>query len=161
MITKVTKTHIVCPSCNKPAGTIDHFLEFTYPVDTRWYCDHCREQYSFVVTKQNNELVVSDLKLTGNKMGKCLVLLKNNDIGLVVEGLYFNNEFDSNHEYFYNEHTCPVNYLKDIKEIFDLKNKDYDPHGIFQYVTTLPYDSRIDDSNNDEFKTELMKKYER
>lgn len=153
MTTKITKTHIVCPACNKPAGTIDHF---TNPVSTRWYCDICGEQYSFTVTKQNNELIVSDLKLTGNKKNDCLVLLKNGDIGLVVKGMYFNNEFDSNHEYFYNEHTCPVNYLKDIKDVFDLKNKDTDPHGIFEYVRTLPYDDRVDEPNDHDFKSELM-----
>jgi len=36
-----TKTHIVCPACNKPTGEIDHFVDFNKSVKTRWYCDSC------------------------------------------------------------------------------------------------------------------------
>ena len=159
MIQKITKTHIVCPGCSKPDNTIDHFLEFNNPVSTQWYCDRCGEQYSFTVTKQNDELIVSDLKLTGNKKKKCLILLKHDDIGLVIKGSNFSSGYNLQQEYFYNEHTCPVNYMSEVKEVFDLKNQDIDPHGIFEYIGTLPYDDRIDELNDHEFKSELMKKF--
>ena len=59
-----------------------------------------------------------------------LVLLKRNGIYLVVNG-YGNG----NDAYFYNEHTCPTNYMQDVEAV--IYEKDADPHGVFEWVATI------------------------
>ena len=59
-----------------------------------------------------------------------LVLLKRNGIYLVVNG-YGNG----NDAYFYNEHTCPTNYMDCVEAI--IYEKDADPHGVFEWVATI------------------------
>ena len=39
--------------------------------------------------------------------------------------------------YWYNEHTCPVNYLK-CTGVIDLETGDIDPHGIFKVRSVIP-----------------------
>jgi hypothetical protein len=38
-----------------------------------------------------------------------------------------------NARYFYNCHTCPTNYMRDVAEI--ICNGDPDPHGVFEFVS--------------------------
>ena len=60
-----------------------------------------------------------------------LVLLKRNGIYLVVNG-----HGDAEHDmYFYNEHTCPTNYMGDVEAV--IYEKDADPHGVFEWVATI------------------------
>ena len=60
-----------------------------------------------------------------------LVLLKRNGIYLIVNG-YGDKEHD---QYFYNEHTCPTNYMGDVEAV--IYEKDADPHGVFEWVATI------------------------
>lgn len=154
IITKIkTSKHIQCPNCSKATNSIDHLDG--KEISTRWYCDDCGYEYSFNLTKSGE---LTDVKLTGRKVSKSLVLLKCGDIGLVVEGMVFDGD-KSNNEYFYNEHTCPVNYMKNVKMVFDLKNDDTDPHGIFEYVKTLPWEHDIDVCNSYELELKLLKEF--
>ena len=59
-----------------------------------------------------------------------LVLLKRNGIYLIVNG-----HGNGNDEYFYNEHTCPTNYMQDVEAV--IYEKDADPHGVFEWVATI------------------------
>jgi hypothetical protein len=54
----------------------------------------------------------------------------------VVEGIHHEDEDDS-HRYYYNEGTCPTNYLGVLK-VFDDEGDD-DPHGIFEFVKCDPW----------------------
>lgn len=51
---------------------------------------------------------------------------------------------DEQDEFLYNEHTCPVNFLG-VEVITD--GDDMDPHGIFEYVQTIPAPADIDLDN--------------
>ena len=146
-----TATHIVCPGCHQPAGTIDHLLG--QAIDTMWYCASCGARYAFKLLV-NGE--VTDLRLTGDRKEKCLVLLRNGNVGLVVAGSVFTEngklgDWDAHHTYYYDEHTCPTNFMRDVKAVLDLATQDADPHGIFHYVATLPWDARVEDCNNEDF----------
>jgi hypothetical protein len=146
---KITKTHIVCPNCNEPSTTIDHLVDIMKDKPSceirGWYCDICGHQYSFTVDKQLN---VTNLILTGNTVSKSHVLLKNKNIGLVVEGSKYSDVRITNDEYYYNTHTCPTSYLKQVVRVIDLDKGDCDPHGIFKYITTIPY---VEDTDNFNF----------
>ena len=137
---EITETikYVLCPCCEKKVGSINHLNTGTYG----WYCDGCGNKVQFIM---QNGSVVSSQK-TGETKEKTLVFLKSGDIGLVVEGMSFNGE-QQNDEYFYNEHTCPTNYLSRVVTIVDLEHNDCDPHGIFEYVTTLPWVEGFDECN--------------
>lgn len=50
----------------------------------------------------------------------------------------------SNQAYFFNEHTCPWNYLR-----FPIRvNGDNDYHGVFQWVASIPLPDDYDDDGN-------------
>lgn len=137
-----TKNYAICPCCEKPDSTIDHLLNTD--TSTSWYCDNCGERYS-ISFKKTGEVFT---QATGERVNKNIVLLKNGNVGLVVEGMSFSGA-ESNQEYYYNEHTCPTNYMKNVLAVIDLEHNDSDPHGIFEYVKTLDWDKDVEDCNYD------------
>ena len=66
-------------------------------------------------------------------------------------------EISEHHEYYYNEHTCPTNYMRNVVAVIDLKHQDQDPHGIFEYIATLDYDEKVEDCNYD--YTDVIKSF--
>jgi hypothetical protein len=141
-----TKNYSICPCCGEKDSSIDHLLGKN--TQTWWYCDTCGGRYK-IEFKSDGSVFVEP---TGEKVNKHFVLLRNGDLGLVVEGMSFSPSDESveyHHEYYYNEHTCPINYMKHILAVIDLKYQDQDPHGIFEYVTTLDYDKGVEGCNFD------------
>jgi hypothetical protein len=138
----VTKTshHVTCPTCKNPDGSIDHLLG--EEARCQWYCAHCGAQYIFQLSKDGTVKTAR----TGDRSDKTLVLLRHGNIGLVVEGNQITREgaVEGGDEFIYEEHMCPSGYLKHVLEVFDLDAKIEDPHGIFDYVATLPWDSSFD-----------------
>lgn len=151
----LSATHIVCPSCKMPDKTVDHLKG--QRLETMWYCDQCGKRYSFTVLPN---LTVEDLKATGEHIEKALVLLRQGKVGLVVEGMIFHShsskEDSHGHQFFYDEHTCPINFMRYVRAVVDLGSKSVDPHGIFEYVTTLPWDEKINECNNDDLLHTLV-----
>jgi len=137
-----TKNYAVCPCCEKQTSSIDHLLNTD--ISTSWYCDSCGERYR-IIFKKSGEVFTQAI---GERVNKNIVLLKNGNVGLVVEGMSF-SDAESNHEYYYNEHTCPTNYMKNVLAVIDLEHNDSDPHGIFEYVATLDWDKNVEDCNYD------------
>lgn len=79
-------------------------------------------------------------------MFKTLVLLRlfqrdGSPVYFVVQGLgtLGDGESDLDDEYFYDEHTCPTNYIP-IEAV--MTPEDDDPHGAFEYVRSvwMPHD---------------------
>lgn len=54
------------------------------------------------------------------------------------------NDFDKRDHY--EEHTCPINYLRNIVEVFE--GVEADPHGLFKYIESVQTDKIIDDTDN-------------
>lgn len=70
-------------------------------------------------------------------MFKTLVLLHRDGVFIVVEGCATFEPLESvneHNEYFYNEHTCPTNYLQVEAVCID---GNMDPHGVFEFVRTV------------------------
>lgn len=150
-----TKHYAICPNCNEKAGGVDHLLNSN--TSTMWYCDNCGARYSLKF--ENGKMFIGK---TNECLTKTLVLLRSGHIALIVEGMNFSTHEENNDAYFYNEHTCPTNFMDKVKMIIDLRNNDNDPHGIFEYVATFPYDERIDDCDcsmetiSEIFRTDLL-----
>lgn len=115
-----------------------------------WYCDNCGLGVYGVVLEDGVEL-----KKVKDRKVNTLVLLKlnvpNTDIHIVVRGMDFSEDGtvdysdDSSTEYYYNEHTCPWNYLRlPIKD-----GDDTDPHGLFVFQEKVLMPKGYDDHLRD------------
>ena len=57
------------------------------------------------------------------------------------EELKYPAEYD---DYFYNEHTCPTNFMPDVIGV-RTDDGDTDPHGLFAYVKTEPWTAKVEE----------------
>jgi hypothetical protein len=146
----VTKRHVVCPACDKPAGTIDHMIEDAIRLGEPsmicgWYCEHCGWEYRGHVFADGTAKVDK----TGKRKIETRALLKleplKGDVYIEVEGMTFlgvgetidGKDLVEDSRYYYEEGTCPTNYLGSIREIWE---GDYgmDPHGLFKLIDVVP-----------------------
>lgn len=134
----------VCPDCKL---TWHSSYSHVKPGETwgPWYCRHCGCGVRGKVTEEGTDIEVVDDKKT-----KTLVLLRLDEdvtppIHLLIEGFVHcprgvdpkdyieSEEYISHMRYYYNEGTCPWNYLRlPIRQ-----GEDTDPHGIFTYQETV------------------------
>jgi len=136
-------SHIVrCPigEC-KGFHDISYFAERNSFSVGPWYCDACG---AGVMLVKNNGLV--NYKITGERKVDRLVLLDMakdaKDVKIIVEGMRHeggrHGSEEGDDKYFYNEHTCPTNYLTGIVKI--IEGEDADPHGIFEFNKGIDVD---------------------
>lgn len=149
---RVGKHSFICPNCGEEHGsTIDHLV--VGQAVWRWSCDHC---YRGISLCRGELLDYVTCTLTNHYTFPTLVLLRMNlptphPVHIVVKGIchievaehdhrdpkvifaeYLSNNPKAN-EYYYNEHTCPWNYLD-----FPIKyGIDTDPHGLFVHQETI------------------------
>lgn len=104
-----------------------------------WYCDECGWAVTAAGYSHGQMLVTA---LPERKINTLVLLvlngasLRDEPIFLVTQGMVFekNGKIDySNQEYFYEQHTCPTNFLRADMLVGD----DTDPHGIFRYLETV------------------------
>jgi hypothetical protein len=48
-------------------------------------------------------------------------------------------EAENHARYFYDEHTCPTNFMGEVEKVIDPADGDEDPHGIFAFVKMEPW----------------------
>tara|TARA_R100000750_G_scaffold19992_1_gene13068 strand:+ start:2623 stop:3111 length:489 start_codon:yes stop_codon:yes gene_type:complete len=128
--------YVKCPHCSKGEHLVSHLYN---DKNTKigfgpWYCDECGGAFK-------GEIVGEDVyieKVEGMRVDKCIVFLKNANVLIAVEGLYRNGDLDLSHQrYFYDESTCPTNYLG-VEWVMDLNDGEADPHGVFTFVHAIP-----------------------
>lgn len=133
--------YILCPACKKEDFRVCHLPTGT---KTKWVCDECGVHFRVHVISADevNTEIVEEVRTE-----KTLVTLRSEGpVTLVVEGLRHTSakipedvdEFDRQERYYYDEHTCPTNYLSCVRKVID-EDGDEDPHGIFKYVKTEPW----------------------
>lgn len=144
-----TKRYFTCLACGIGEMYVEHLMDRNGTFGP-WYCSNCGQAHRGKV-----ENGICHVELGKRKKEETSVLLKMSpdagDIFLIVKGSYFDDLndgrprpchpfSDDKDRYFYNEHTCPTNYLQSAIEIITIRNgeADADPHGIFQYVMTAP-----------------------
>lgn len=122
--------HIACPSCGG-LSAIGHTVKGRAYT---WWCsnDDCGKQYRW---KQNENGSI-DAEPTGVTVRRVSVLLKldpqEKPLFLIVKGA---ERAPEDQEYYYNEGTCPTNYLSEIEEVY--LDGCPDPHGVFAYITSI------------------------
>lgn len=146
--------HVCCLECGAPVGTIDHLPEIAasredgidYVTWGPWYCDKCGASIQGQTYTDGRTLV----RPGKNRKEERAVLLRYSTpmadtFYLVVKGMRFHpsesEEEERKHDrYFYEEHTCPINYLRDTLGVIlgSPGDWDEDPHGLFEYVGSVP-----------------------
>lgn len=143
--TLVTTRSFVCPHCNNRKFEYEHLYQQGVPGDWTWNCYNCGCYISFTMNKEF-EIDVTNVKIA--KYPKVLVLLQldpddgarlEKPLYLVIETINYRHEEDlvefcKYQEYYYNERTCPSNYLGDTTVLY---GGDDDPHGIFKFVEAI------------------------
>jgi hypothetical protein len=131
------KHFVNCPHCHNSKSRIDHlFGDMGKEVKWGpWYCEKCGNGYKGVV--RGRDVFVEK---ANERIDNSIVFLKYGNILLAVKGVYFNGQHDSeNDRYYYEEGTCPVNYFRSAEMVIDLENGDKDPHGLFEFIGSIPY----------------------
>ncbi|MRT30868.1 hypothetical protein [Herbaspirillum sp. CAH-3] len=135
-----TKTFIRCPHCDGDEFPVDHILNGTWKRSFGpWYCDTCGG--SFRGTKDDVGQI--DLELLDERKVQTLDLLvlqpQAKPVYFVLRGMRFEGpKFDGypdNKEFFYEEHSCPTNWLRNIQTL--IHDDDDDPHGLIEFVRSI------------------------
>ena len=69
-----------------------------------------------------------------------MTLRSSGPVTLLVKGMALlphNNEED-HQRFFYDEHTCPTNFMPNVVKVIDADG-DEDPHGVFAFVKSEPW----------------------
>lgn len=151
VLTTVSKHYITCPyeDCGATGeegpGPVTHLLDcdtFFGP----WYCKKCHRAVTGTVRK--GEVSISK----NNQSSKPTLDLLRLDplpqsLFLIAKGLVWNDKIDpSGKEYYYEQHTCPINYFHDAEVV--IFGNDNDPHGLFRYVKSIPHPGKESDLMN-------------
>jgi hypothetical protein len=139
-------SYFECPNCEEDIflGTDLKERAKKEPNGFMAFCDHCQKRW--MLSHIDGTIVGKDEIPVEFPLGheRTLVLLVQSDpsdtpIYIVVLGyLYYDKEGKvavTNGKYYYNEHTCPTNYLKTEAVIH---KGDTDPHGVFRFVRSIP-----------------------
>jgi len=133
--TVVSKQFVECPVCGNAESPVDH-LENGF--ESLWYCRNHECGARFRISKVCDTIHVDP---TGEKNVPVLIWLARGDLVLLVRGdklLSAGGVHENpNYEYFYNEHTCPENYLHETEVVLALQvdgSHDMDRHGLFKFV---------------------------
>ena len=129
--------YIFCLACGQGRSAVSHLQ---VGAETAWYCDECGVRFSVrVISADQVETIPS---LTERKVKTLVTLRSDAPVTLIVEGMRLENDSKpddwENDSFFYDEHTCPTNYLTEVVKVI-AEDGDEDPHGIFAYVKTEPW----------------------
>ena len=159
MILTRTNTYAVCPSCGADAGQVDHLLGRN--VETLWYCDACGQRYRLVFHASGSVdiSIAKGRKIT--TVDLLVLKPQTQPVYFIVHGMRFVDEMTvadklrdatlqltgdaptgqvsdvtaaeehDRKQFYYEEHSCPTNWLKPEKVYFD---GDNDPHGLIEFV---------------------------
>lgn len=129
---KTKKSLIIdCPSCNEHEFDITHLVDGKKNHAGPWYCDRCFKGIYFDVSEGG----VVECEITDKTSEPTYAFLRYGSLLLVVHGICHDGDLDhEHHESYYEEHSCPTNYLHDVLMVVDLVSGDTDPHGLFDYL---------------------------
>jgi hypothetical protein len=152
---------IACPNCGEPAGTVDHILDKSGPTSFGpWYCDECGRGYNGSLLANGEIEVHLDDKTKVDTLDHLVLMPQDKPVHFLVKGMVFvdgdgNRGTDDNKRFFYEEHSCPTNYIG--VEVISVDG-DSDPHGLFKYVATadMPKDYDSVDDYGDGIGTRMI-----
>lgn len=128
--------YLKCPRCEEESGCrVDHLYgNESWRKAGPWSCRACGAE--FTVEIEGPRLV--SLTLTGkfSQRNFSLLKLKTADGTLFAVFKGHGEASDDQRRYFYEEHSCLTNWAGEMEECF--LNGETDPHGVFEFVRSVP-----------------------
>jgi len=125
-----------CPCCTTGYWEIGHIR---IGQDVTWTCNSCHNEVKLERASEG----ACKAEPTGRKETPVTVTLRSvtePPITLKLNTWKYahsqgdsQEEYTSNQQYFYDQHTCPTNWVNEIVEM-EFKG-DRDPHGVFEFVS--------------------------
>lgn len=131
-----TKRFFLCPHCHGGMFEIEHLFEVN-PMGGPTWCWGCKKCGLDVEFKLEQGQVLARPRHDRPRHVEKLVLLKMDEIHLVVHHSTSEDTTEEQERYYFDQHTCPTNYFRDTVAIL-LPPHDADPHGLFQYIASAP-----------------------
>jgi hypothetical protein len=146
IVQATTKLFVSCPTCKKGEFRIDQI-----PVGAQYGPWECRICYAYAMVRRLSSVDTQIDAAEGRKQTPITVTLQSRTEPKIILKLNAwkyefsqNNtpeEFQEHERYYYNEHTCPTNFVSQIEQI--IFEGDRDPHGVFEFVSVE--DGHIDE----------------
>jgi hypothetical protein len=131
------KLHVPCPNPECAGGSVAGQLKVGQW--SRWTCDACNKEFN-ITRVSSGEF---DVELTGKKKTPVTITMRADTIPAITLRFHAwryahaqdksDVEFVEGTRYYYDEHTCPANWFRDVVEI-ECRG-DHDPHGLFKFVS--------------------------
>ena len=148
-----TTTYFMCPACNEHEFDVDYYLKKRQNECHTISCD-CGKNVIF--TAKGNDIEIHDV-VDGNEAVLDLLSYCHDDrLKLLVKGTMYRHDgklSEDGREYWYNEHTCPINWTRDIAKV--ILDRDTDPHGVFRLQCTIRMPDAHSDESIDKVEAEL------
>lgn len=148
------KRYVLCPHCEKGKVFYDYAFESLHLPTTvgPTHCGECGGTFMVRIGKLVDDKAEIVVMKEDRKVTKGLALLVRGNMLLVVKHTDYGHGTDD--AYWYNQHTCPTNYLRDAAVVMlrpDEKHKhpNADPHGLFTFVTRAEYKDLMNTSYED------------
>lgn len=140
-----TKRFLLCPGCGNHKFYVDDLIGDPNPgLKVQdfgpWRCEKCGAGVegtveAGVVKAQNLPPDPKHIKHA------CVVVLRYHKLFLLVDHFYWgkwDQERIDSIKYWFNEHTCPTNFLGEVRTVYNSETHDADPHGVFEFVMAIP-----------------------
>ena len=130
--------YISCPCCTKGGWRAD---QLNIGQSTTWSCQCCYHEAHIKRLSENDFQIIpsgrknTPVTVTLQSVTEPKIILKLNTWKYAHNQNDTQEDFESHERYFYDEHTCPTNWTKDIVEI--IFRGDHDPHGVFEFVSVV------------------------
>jgi hypothetical protein len=148
-----TVNYISCPFCNNFDFEISKISEFKDASMFPIVCPECKNGFKSKFI--NDELHIK--KLNETKINGCIDFLKYGNILLLLKGVYINYDLDLNRrKKFFDKECCPAAYLSKTIEIVDMSTGEPDPHGIFEFIESIPI---VEDYSYENIIKEMVEKH--
>lgn len=151
-----TKNFAVCPHCDATDSPVDHLLpgQSAGP----WYCDSCGKAYTLKVGLDGLVAITPTDAWKVETLDVLILHPQPKPLIFAVPGMRFNGnkELVDHKHYYYEEHSCPTNWLRPDFMYYD---GDTDPHGVIRFSGHCRDDhwDRVDHDSRSEMEAELTR----
>lgn len=148
----------MCPWCDeKSGGRVDHLYDMAMPCSFGpWQCDKCKKQFRGTIIAPGDVSLVRD-ESARDSFSRSIALLKfdgkEGPVYFVMDhNRYHNGEVESDEEnqshqrYFFEEHSCPTNWLRECVAV--IEDGDCDPHGFLDFVRAVDVPEDFDEDDD-------------
>lgn len=149
------KTFVICPNCEaKTDSSVDHLNAGS--TAGPWCCDECGVWYSLTIGPNREVSLEINGRSEPRRHGLALLKTRGSDpVFFVFDCKRYrtvdDEEQQSSDAFFYEEHSCPTNWLRNCVAV--IENGDTDPHGFLEFVRSIDITKEqkeiLDEGQND------------